>query len=84
MEETNPYLKAAYLEVVDNQINANDPPETKQTYDRLVQEGFSDEDARIMIAQAVCFETFYVLKNREEFNLKRYLRNLRRLPKEPE
>jgi hypothetical protein len=29
--DTNPHLKAAILQVVDNQIIADDPPETKQT-----------------------------------------------------
>jgi len=84
MEKTNPYLKAAYLEVVDNQLRNNDPPETKETFDRLVAEGFSAEDAKLLIAQAVSAETFYVLKHQEKFNLKRYVRNLKRLPKEPE
>ena len=27
--EYNPYLKATLLEVVDNQLNDNDPPETR-------------------------------------------------------
>ena len=29
-------LNAAIMEVVENQINGNDPPETKQTLDRLI------------------------------------------------
>ena len=77
-------MKAAYLEVVDNQLRDNDPPETKETFDRLVEEGFSEEDAKILIAQAVCLETFCMLKHHEKFNLERYVRNLKGLPKEPE
>lgn len=84
MEGSNPYLKAAYLEAVDNQLKNNDPPETKETFDRLVEEGFSEEDAKVLIAQAVCLETYFFLKHHKEFNRERYLRNLRRLPKEPE
>ena len=83
MEETNPRLKAAYLEIVENQIKNNDPPETKETFDRLVGEGFSEEDAKILIAQAVCLETFSILKHHEEFDMERYVRNLKGLPKEP-
>ncbi len=30
--EENPYLKSAILEVVNNQLEANDPPETRQTH----------------------------------------------------
>jgi len=32
----NPQLKATILEVVSNQLRANDPPETRETLDRLV------------------------------------------------
>jgi len=30
--ETNPHLQAAIMEVVDNQLRSNDPPQTQQTY----------------------------------------------------
>jgi hypothetical protein len=39
----SPYLQSAILEVVDNQLKANDPPETRQTFDCLVSEGCSKE-----------------------------------------
>ena len=32
----NPHLKAAILEVVENQIRNSDPPETRQTLERLL------------------------------------------------
>lgn len=38
-EESNPQLRASFLEVVDNQLKANDPPETRQTLDRLIAQG---------------------------------------------
>lgn len=47
-EESNPRLKASFLEVVDNQLRANDPPETRQTLDRLIAEGISRETRRIL------------------------------------
>jgi predicted nucleic-acid-binding protein len=83
-EESNPRLNASFLEVVDNQLRANDPPETRQTLDRLFAEGFSREDAKIYIARAVCVEVYNVLKHNETFNKARYLRNLQRLPEEPQ
>jgi predicted nucleic-acid-binding protein len=82
-EEHNPRLKASFLEVVDNQLKANDPPETKQTLDRLIAQGISGEDAKIYIAQAVCIEVFNVLKHKKPLDQARYLRNLEHLPKEP-
>ena len=83
MNNGNPHLKAALLETVENQLAENNPPETKETFDRLVKQGISEEDAKIYIAQAVCVEVFDVMKNQNEFNEKRYLKNLKRLPKEP-
>lgn len=82
-EESNPRLRASFLEVVDNQLKANDPPETRQTLDRLIAQGISREDAKIYIAQAVCLEVFNVLKHNKPSDQTRYTRNLQRLPEEP-
>src|SRR6266567_3979216 len=41
----NPHLKAAILEVVENQIRASDPPETRQTFERLLAAGYSRKEA---------------------------------------
>ena len=83
MEKANPYLKAAFMEVVDNQIASNDPPETRQTLDRLTSPGISKQDARIYIGQAVCVEIWDIMKNKKEFNRERFVRNLKNLPEEP-
>lgn len=83
MEKTNPYLKAAFMEVVDNQITSNDPPETRETLDRLTSQGISEQDARIYIGQAVCVEVWDIMKNKKEFNRERFVRNLNNLPEEP-
>ena len=83
MEAHNPHLKAAFLEVVDNQLTDNDPPETQETLDRLMSQGISEEDAILYIAQAVSVEVFDTLKHQKEFNLDRYLKNLKQLPDEP-
>ena len=84
MEKDNPYLQAAIFEVVDNQMAAGEPPETKETFKRLLGEGYSKEDAKKLIGQAICVEIYCVGKNKEMFNKDRYLRNLRNLPREPE
>ena len=84
MEKNNPYLQAAIFEVVDNQMAAGDPPETKETFERLLGEDFSEEDAKKLIGQAICIEIYRIEKYKEVFNKQRYLRNLRNLPREPE
>lgn len=83
MGKTNPHLKAAFMEVVDNQIASNDPPETRETLDRLTSQGISEQDVRIYIGQAVCVEVWDIMKNKKEFNRERFVRNLKNLPEEP-
>lgn len=81
--KTNPYLKAAFLEVVDNQLRDNNPPETKETLERLMREGYSAEEAKLLIAQAVAVEAYVVMKTKTTFNRERFVRNLMSLPQEP-
>jgi predicted nucleic-acid-binding protein len=83
-QEVNPHLRAAFLEIVDKQLRANDPAETSETLSRLLAQGISEEDAKLYIAQAICVETFDILKHHRPFNRQRYIENLRRLPKPPQ
>lgn len=83
MEKANPHLKAAFMEVVDNQLRDNDPPETRETLNRLISQGTSEQDAKIYIAQAVCVEVWDIMRNKKEFDQDRFIRNLRNLPDEP-
>jgi hypothetical protein len=81
--EENPYLQSAILEVVDNQLKANDPPETGRTLKRLIAAGHSEDDARSLIGCIVAAEMFDVLKKQEPFNLERFVNALKALPKLP-
>jgi hypothetical protein len=83
MKKTNHKLKAVILETVKNQLKSGDPPEARQTFNRLIEQGISEEDAKIYIGQAVTVEIFNIMKHGETFNLERYIRNLAGLPKEP-
>jgi hypothetical protein len=82
--KVNERLRDTIFEVIDNQININDPPETALTLERLVEEGYSDFQARQLIGQAVVIEVIDALKNKKPYNEQRYIRNLRNLPKEPQ
>ena len=81
--EDNPRLKASILEVVDNQIESNDPPETRMTFNRLTEEGFSESEAKELIATVAVSEIFGVLKKNEPFDLKRFVTALNMLPNIP-
>ncbi len=73
----------AVVEVIENQIRMNDPPETKQTLDRLMGLGNSREESMRYIACAFAVELFEGLKNRSDFNEARYIEYLHALPDLP-
>ena len=83
MQETDPLLGKMMIQVVENQIRASDPPETKQTYERLLAEGQSPKEAKRLIACVVSTELRDILHNREVFDHKRFVAALERLPKMP-
>ena len=58
MPKVNENLKSAVLEIVDNQLRDNTPPETKQTYQRLLKEGYKDQEVRELIGVVVSSEIF--------------------------
>ena len=83
MAKANPVLKHAILEVVNKQLEDLDPPETKQTYDRLVADGISDQEASRLIGCVVSSEIFDVLKQQQPFDRTRFVKALNKLPKLP-
>jgi len=76
MDETNPLIGEEMKMVVRNQIRQNDPPETKQTYDRLIKEGFPKDEVMRQLAVVVAAEIYDVTKNKEPFNQERYIKRL--------
>jgi hypothetical protein len=79
-QKHNPRLKAAVLEVVDNQLKDNNPPETRQSFERLVGLGVSEANAKIYIGQAVAFEIYEMMTNKIPFDHDRFVQNLDKLP----
>jgi len=84
MNKENPEFKKIILEIVENQLEENNPKETGETLQRLIKSGISKKDARIYIGQAVTVEIWEVMHNNTPFNEERFVRNLKRLPKFPE
>jgi len=79
----DPQLQAAIMKVVENQIRNNDPPQTKQTVERLIAAGHSEAEAKRLIGCVVSAEIFDVLKKQEPFDLNRFVKALDRLPAMP-
>jgi len=83
MEETNPYLGEKIIEGVREQIAIDDPPEVKQTYDRLIADGHSEDEVFKMLACVLSTEMFEVMKHKRVFDRQLYVRRLQDLPKLP-
>lgn len=81
--EENTAMRVHIFEIISIQMKNNDPPETNKTYKRLRRIGYDDFVAKQYIGQCVAVEIFEVMNNGREFNEKRYIKNLKALPKEP-
>ena len=81
--ESNEIIKAEILKIVDEQIRLNNPIETRNTMDRLIEDGHTESDAKILIAQCISVEIFDSMKNKKPFNQERYVKNLNNLPYPP-
>jgi len=71
------------LEIVENQLRDSDPPETSQALERLVADGYSNQEAKKLIAAVVAMEIYEVLKHNRSFNRLRFTQALSRLPELP-
>lgn len=59
------------LQVVKNQIRANDPPETKETLERLLASGYSRKEAMKVIGAALTEEILYMMKKQKMYDRER-------------
>lgn len=84
MSKSRRILNQAMIEVVETQLRDSNPPETKQTYERLLAEGFSEKEAKTFIACVIACEIYDIMKFNKPFDLARYCEALSRLPTLPD
>jgi hypothetical protein len=84
MAKSSRVLNKVILDLVDNQIRDLNPPATKETFDRLVGEGVTQDEARRLIGCVVASEIFDVLKHEQPYDEERYVKALKKLPELPE
>ncbi len=75
-------LKKTILEVVDNQLKANDPPCTKETYGKLLDAGYSKSEAKDKIGAVVLTEIYDILKEGHSFDEEKYKNSLEEMLKQ--
>ncbi len=76
---TNPHVKAVIVEVVESQIRTGDPPETRQTFERLLVRGYSRKQTVEMIGSAVVEEIWAMLHEQKPFDRARFTTLLEQL-----
>ncbi len=77
------YLRKAVLEAVEKQITDGEPPETAETLERLVDEGYPRAEAVRMIGHVLASEMFEIMKEEREYDHAGYARALAKLPQLP-
>ncbi len=76
-------LREGLFEAIEIQMRDGTPPETKRTFDRLVGEGYSKDDAMGLIATALTVELANIRVKGREYDEDAYVRELRALPELP-
>lgn len=75
----NPQVREAMLETVENQLRLGDPPETRQTFERLLAAGHSQQQAMELIGAALLEEISTVLLEDKPFDRARFAALLAKL-----
>ena len=65
-------VRDVMLETVLNQIDTNNPPEARATYDRLIDEGASNSQALRLMSAALRAEMDRMLEEATEFDAEGY------------
>ena len=82
--DLNKILKDQFFVIVNEQLQRNNPPETQLAFNRLLKEGYSEEEAKALIAQCVANEMITSMQtDAPPFQGTRYIENLKNLPDTP-
>ena len=82
--DNNDSIRDAILRTIQTQLEENNPPETRMTFLRLMDQGYSKEDAIGLVGYVVAAEIFGIIKEQREFDADRYVEALKALPDLPE
>lgn len=82
-EDQSDKAQKAIFQAIDTQLADGDPPETAEALDRLLQQGYSRDDAYRLIGAAIAEETKEIMKDGREFDRARFVGLLKKLPAMP-
>ena len=79
-DQVSPAVLAALRDVLDKQMEANDPPETAATLDRLLRSGIDEDVAWRLLSAVLLQEMSLILRTGRTFDRDGYVEALHRLP----
>jgi hypothetical protein len=68
------------MDIVDNLLRDNTPPETRQTFERVIADGHTLDNARRLIGCVVSTQIYDVLAQHRPFDETAYVAALQHLP----
>jgi hypothetical protein len=83
MPNSRPLVGAQLREILQAQIDAEDPPEVKTTFSRLQREGLTPEYAFSLLSAVLLLELNAIVRDKREFDRAGYIRHLQALPTLP-
>jgi hypothetical protein len=84
MDKTNKdQVKVGLLEAINTQIEANNPPISRTTFERLCNSGYGEEESKKLMVNVLVHEMFMVNKHNETFDHARFTAMMNALPRVP-
>lgn len=77
------FAEATLTQAIENQIESDDPPAAKATFNKLTLVGYAREDILNLMAHVLAFEIDNMLVEDRAFNSEWYENALRALPELP-
>jgi hypothetical protein len=82
-EERGQRVREMLFEVLETQMKEDNPPETRKTYQRLLDQGFSRDETMRLMAAVVITEMNDMVKENRTFDEASYVEALKALPRLP-
>ncbi len=79
-DDMNERLTSAIHAAIEQQIAEKNPPDTLIAYERLLEEGFSHDEAYALIGHLVGMEIAEEIRGEGGLNMERYIAALEELP----
>lgn len=78
------HLQQLFQSVIEEQLSAGNPPYVKSTLARLINEGYSETEAKTMMAGVIAYHMSNMIHNDQAFDNGEYQRLLAQLPEFPD